>query len=102
MYNSVNFEWDVQKNRANQVKHGGIDFETAPRVFADPDLMLRKDRVLGGQQRWHAIGMVRAAVPLVVHVYREENANGEEIIRIISAQEADPGERRIYLEQASD
>ena len=102
MYNSVNFEWDVQKGRANQVKHGGIDFETASRVFADPDLMLRKDRVLDREQRWHAIGMVRKAVLLVVHVYREENPNGEEIIRIIPGREADPRERRIYLEQASD
>ena len=39
-------------------------------------------------------------IPLVVHPYREENPNGEEIIRIISAREADPRERRIYLEQA--
>jgi uncharacterized DUF497 family protein len=43
---------------------------------------------------------VREAVLLVVHVYREENPNGEEIIRIISAREADPRERRVYLEQA--
>jgi uncharacterized DUF497 family protein len=35
-----------------------------------------------------------------VYVYREENPNGEEVIRIISAREADPRERRIYLEQA--
>jgi hypothetical protein len=67
--------------------------------FADPGLMLRKDRVIGGEQRWHGIGAVRKAVLLVVHVYREENPNGEEIIRIISAREADPRERRIYLEQ---
>jgi uncharacterized DUF497 family protein len=39
-------------------------------------------------------------VLLVVHVYLEENPNGEEVIRIISAREADPRERRIYLEQA--
>jgi uncharacterized DUF497 family protein len=81
-------------------KHAGIDFETASRVFADPNLMLRKDRVVGGEQRWHGIGAVRKAVLLVVHVYREESANGEEIIRIVSAREADPRERRIYLEQA--
>jgi uncharacterized protein (DUF4415 family) len=49
MYNSVNFEWDIQKNRANQLKHGGIDFETASRVFADPELVLRKDRVVDGE-----------------------------------------------------
>jgi uncharacterized DUF497 family protein len=100
MYNSMVFEWDAKKNRANQKKHAGIDFETASRVFADPSLLLRKDRVIDGEQRWHGIGSVRKAVLLVVHVYREEDPNGEEVIRIISAREADPRERRIYLEQA--
>jgi hypothetical protein len=73
--------------------------------IADPNLMLRKDmlrkdRVVDGEQRWHGIGAVRKAALLVVHVYREENPNGEEIIRIISAREADPRERRVCLEQA--
>ena len=101
MYNRMRFEWDADKNRSNQKKHSSIDFETASRVFADPYLMLRKDRVLDGEQRWHAIGAVRKAVLLVVHVYVEEVPNGEKTIRIISAREADPAERRIYLEQAS-
>jgi uncharacterized DUF497 family protein len=102
MYNSVRFEWDAKKNQANRRKHAGIDFEMASRIFADPRLMLRKDRVVEGEQRWHGIGAVRKAVLLVAHAYREEDANGEEIIRIISAREADPRERRIYLEQASN
>jgi uncharacterized protein len=96
----MRFEWDAQKGRSNSRKHAGIDFETASRVFADPNLMLRKDRVVDGEQRWHAIGAVRKAVLLVVHVYREENPNGEEVIRIVSAREADSRERRVYLEQA--
>ena len=79
----------------------GSTFESASRVFADPDLLLRKDRVVDNEERWHAIGAVQTAVLLVVHVYREES-DGEEIIRIISAREADPQERRIYLEQAAD
>jgi uncharacterized protein len=59
-----------------------------------------KDRVVDGEQRWHAIGAVMTAVLLVVHVYRESDTNGEEIIRIISAREASKRERRIYLQQA--
>jgi uncharacterized DUF497 family protein len=102
MYNSMHFEWGAEKNRSNRTKHAGIDFEIASRVFADPNLVLRKDRVVEGEQRWHAIGAVRKAVLLVVHVYIEENPNGEEVIRIISAREADPRERRVYLEQTSD
>lgn len=96
------FEWDAAKNRTNQKKHSGVDFETASRVFADPELVLRKDRTVTGEQRWHAIGAVRTAVLLVVHVYIEESPDGEETIRIISAREADPRERRIYLEQATE
>jgi uncharacterized DUF497 family protein len=99
MYNTMRFEWEADKDRSNRKKHAGIDFETASRVFADPNLMLRKDRVVDGEQRWHGIGAVRKAVLLVAHVYREEEPNGEEVIRIISAREADPRERRIYLEQ---
>jgi uncharacterized DUF497 family protein len=102
MYNEMLFEWDAEKNLSNQRKHSGIDFETASRVFADPDLILRKDRVVDGEQRWHAIGGVRRAVLLVVHAYFEEKSNGEETIRIISARQANPRERRVYLEQAPE
>jgi hypothetical protein len=91
-----------QKNQTNRKKHAGIDFETASRVFSDPFVMLRKDRVVDGEQRWHAIGTVHRAVLLVVHAYLEEHFDGEEIIRIISAREANSAESRIYLEQASD
>ena len=64
--------------------------------------MLRKDRVIGGERRWHGIGAVLGAVLLVVHVHREENPNGEDVIRIIPVRETDPRERRIYPEQALD
>lgn len=96
----MRFEWDSKKNRVNQARHNGLDFETAARVFDDPNVILKRDRVLEGEERWHAIGAVRAALLLVVHVYREDPVNGEEIIRIISAREADQRERRIYLHQA--
>jgi uncharacterized protein len=69
-------------------------------VFNDPDLLLREDRIVEGEQRWHAIGVVSGAVLLVVHVYLEGEEDGEEIIRIISAREANQRERRVYFEQA--
>ena len=58
------------------------------------------------RSRWSFIGSangylsVASRVLLVLHVYLEENNNADEIIRIISAREADQRERRIYLEQA--
>lgn len=98
---TVRFEWDAEKDAANQDKHGGIAFSTAALVFDDPGVTFRKDRIIEGEQRWHAIGAAEKALLLVVHVYREENENGEEIIRIISAREANQRERRIYIQQAA-
>jgi uncharacterized protein len=66
----MRFEWDREKKRINQLKHGGIAFESAALVFDDPHVIFCKDRVVSGEQRWHAIGAAQRAVLLVVHVYR--------------------------------
>jgi uncharacterized DUF497 family protein len=99
----MRFEWDGEKDRTNQQKHGGLSFESAARIFNDPHTVFRKDRIVTGEQRWHAIGWTGAAVLLVVHVYRmEKEHDEEEIIRIISARRANQRERRIYIQQASE
>ena len=99
----MRFEWDSEKNRINQLKHGSIAFEAAALVFDDPHAIFRKDRIVAGEQRWHAIGAIEGAVLLVVHVYRMEDENDEEeTIRIISAREANERERRGYVRQAAD
>ena len=99
----MRFEWDREKNRINQRKHDGIAFETAALVFDDSNVVFRSDRIVEGEQRWHAIGAAGRGVLLVVHVYRREHANGEEeIIRIISAREASQRERRVYIQQAAE
>jgi uncharacterized DUF497 family protein len=54
----MRFEWDSSKNRINQAKHKGLDFATAARVFDDPNVLLMHDRIVEGEQRWHAIGAV--------------------------------------------
>lgn len=103
----VRYEWDEQKNRQNQRKHGGISFELAALVFEDEQRLIGLDRVdKTGEQRWHALGAVSVEpgagdVLLVVHVYREEEES-EEIIRIISARRADKYEYRRYQEQELD
>jgi uncharacterized protein len=71
-------------------------------VFNDPSVVLIEDRIVEGEQRWHAIGAVSGALLLVVHVYHEDDVYGEEIIRIISAREANQRERRIYIQQAAE
>lgn len=98
----MRFEWDAGKTRVNQTKHNGLDFETAARVFNDPSVVLIEDRIVEGEQRWHAIGAVSGALLLVAHVYREDKIYGEEIIRIIPAREANQRERRIYIQQGAE
>jgi uncharacterized DUF497 family protein len=106
----MQYEWDENKNRPNQRKHG-ISFEMAALAFEDERCLVRLDRIdEAGEQRWHAIGAARiepdaAVVLLVVHVYREET-NGEETIRIperaangISARRAEKNDLRRYQEQ---
>jgi len=104
----VRYEWDEEKNRRNQGKHGGISFELATLVFEDERCLVYMDRIDAhtGEQRWIALGIAQpaadAAVFLVVaHVYREDE-HGEEIIRIISAREAEKRDIRRYQAQALD
>lgn len=59
---TMRFEWDATKSRINRAKHNGLDFETAARVFNDPHVILIEDRVVEGEERWHAIGAVSTAV----------------------------------------
>ena len=62
----MRFEWDSEKDRINQRKHGGIAFESAALVFDDPHVIFYKDRIVDGDERWHAIGAAEGAMLLVV------------------------------------
>ena len=104
----MRYEWDVEKNRRNQRKHGGISFELAALVFEDERCLVYRDGIddQTGEQRWIALGKAQpsaeAAILLVVaHVYREDE-HGEEIIRIISAREAEKRDIRRYQAQPLD
>ena len=66
-------------------------------VFDDPNCVTFVERVEGGEERWHAIGVVPGTVMLTVaHTYREEGS--EEVVRLVSARRATPHERRLYVE----
>jgi hypothetical protein len=76
--------------------------EISPIKYGRNRRRLLRDRIVDGEKRRQAIGAVSTALLLVVHVYREDDVNGEEIIRIISAREANQRERRIYSQQAAE
>src|ERR1035437_1498746 len=88
------FAWDENKNRINRRKHG-VSFETAARIFEDPNLVSYRDPAIDEEERWHAIGCAGGiAILLVVHT--SEEPHGEEEIRIISARKAGSRERALY------
>jgi hypothetical protein len=93
----MTFEWDEGKARANLAKHG-VSFQLACRVWDDPHYDVAS-QVENGEERWVAIGTVRASMILVVvHVYR--GGDDEEVVRIISARKATSHERRRDEQQA--
>ena len=88
------YEWDSDKAKSNQQKHG-IRFEDAVSVFDYPYHLSVQDRYENGKFRWQTIGLVQGVIViLVAHTVRFES--GGEIIRIISARKADRKERSRY------
>lgn len=95
------FEWDPAKAASNLRKHR-VSFEIAMRVFADPFALTVQDRIEDGELRWQTIGVVEGRVLLLVaHTIRDDDDAGHsvEIIRIISARQADRHERRRYEQE---
>lgn len=67
----MRFEWDETKAKRNFAKHD-VSFSIATRVWDDPLHVVVPDRSEGGDERWHAIGLVGVVLLLVVvHTYLE-------------------------------
>ena len=91
------FEWSDRKAAANLRKHG-VAFEVASMVWNDPAHLVVFDRYENGEERWHAIGLVRGVMILtVVHAY--PNGDDDAPIRIIGARTATRPERKRYEAQ---
>ena len=90
----MKFEWNEEKNRINQQKHG-ISFETAMMVFNDDDRIEIYDFEHNvDEDRYNTIGKVDDVL-FVVYTERKEN------IRLISARLATRLERSVYYDQDS-
>jgi uncharacterized DUF497 family protein len=86
------FEWDEEKDRENQKKHG-ISFALAQYAFLDPRRVIAEDIFHGGEEeRFYCIGRVGEDVMTVRFTYRGN------IIRIYGAGYWRKG-RKIYEEQ---
>jgi len=87
----MEFEWDPDKASSNATKHG-VDFAEAATVFGDPlELTLSDPGHSIDEFRFISLGRALSGRILVVS-YTERDHR----IRIISAREATPRERRQY------
>jgi uncharacterized DUF497 family protein len=89
----VDYEWDPKKAANNLEKHS-VSFEEAASVFADP---LYEDFYdpdhSADEHRYIVIGLSSAGELLLVSYTERENT-----IRLISARQVTPAERRAYEE----
>jgi len=92
MEESLQFEWDDNKNKANISAHG-INFEAAKYVWNDPLRLIRyDDSHSDNEDRYQILGRVGK----VLFVVFTENKENDGIIRIISARMATQTERKAY------
>ena len=90
----MNVDWDDNKADSNLSKHG-VSFDDALTVFDDPLARTRDDPDHSvDERRFVTIGRTQSDYLIVVcHTMTDEE------IRIISAREAEPVERRDYEEE---
>jgi len=90
----MEFEWDENKNKLNQDKHG-IDFNDAKEVFKDENRTLSEDnRFDYREKRWITVGIVANVFLTVVYTIRDA-------IRLISARRSNRKERQEYNNKKS-
>ena len=89
---SVDYEWDRQKEKTNYRKHK-VRFTDAVMVLQDERAVTITDFSIVDEERWITVGMDGfGRVLVVVYVWRRER------IRLISARCATPSERHMYEE----
>lgn len=87
----IKFEWDENRARRNQLKHG-VGFDVAKNVFADPGALSLRELDENGDGRCLCIGKV-GNITLVLQVLIANGIDGAEVVTIVSARRADRNER---------
>ncbi len=88
-YEHAVFEWDEEKAAYNFIKHG-IRFETASKVFADKNKLIRVDEEHPWEKRYNILGKI-GKILFVVCTFKSGNT-----VRIISARRATELEKARY------
>jgi uncharacterized DUF497 family protein len=86
----MEFEWDPAKDEANLFKHR-LRLAFGRRVFDDPNhIISTSHRLVDGEDRNKATGLVEGKLYTAVHVWRGE------VIRLISVRRSNASEQRDY------
>ncbi len=88
-YENAIFEWDDEKAAFNFKKHG-IRFETASKVFADENKLIRYDEEHPREERYDILGKI-GRILFIVCTFKTGN-----IVHIISACRATEPEKARY------
>jgi uncharacterized DUF497 family protein len=87
-FEGIRFEWDDAKAEANFRNHDGVTFFEAATVFTDPlSIIVEDDEHSFGERRYLTVGLSHERRVLIVS-YTER----EDVVRILSAREAEPSE----------
>ncbi len=89
----MQYEWDNEKNRNNQTKHG-VDFNLAEQFEWDSAIEFVDNRFDYGENRYCALGYIGHRLYHLVFTYRMK----EKVIRIISLRKANKREVLKYAE----
>jgi uncharacterized DUF497 family protein len=85
----VEFEFDLNKSRTNQAKHG-LDFRSAQLLWMDPMRLEIRARTEGSEERWALIARLHDKIWTAVWTHRGA------AIRIISVRRARKEEEELY------
>ena len=95
MANRAVFEWDDDKDKVNQTRHG-VSFQEARKAFEDQNRIIVEDLSHSQtEQRYFCLGKVDQGILTVRFTYREGH------IRIFGAGYWRKGRRRYEQEQSS-
>src|SRR5215510_12848844 len=91
------FDWDPQKAKANQLKHG-VSFEEAATAFLDPAGLDGED-VEHSESEERRLRLAKSSIGrilVIAYTIRRRDNEDEEVTRIISARRASRKERKKY------
>jgi hypothetical protein len=86
----MDFEYDFQKSKANQEKHG-VDFEEAKQLWRGENVII--PATVLGEPRFMIIGTIKEHVYSCIFTIRDKK------IRIISCRRSRPKEKELYHEE---